>query len=66
MSEGRLGQQPLAASASSAQTDHFGGSPRLVDEHQSVGVEVRLVRLPGFTRLSDVGPVLLGGVQSFF
>ena len=38
----------------------------LVDEHQALGVKPALMRLPPGAAASDVGAILLAGVQSFF
>ena len=61
-----LSDQPLTTATAPVGAHHFGGGSGLVDEHQVLGIEVRLPGLPVLTLLSDVGPCLLGGVQSFF
>jgi hypothetical protein len=41
-------------------------SPGLVDEHQPLGAQRRLLRAPGAPCGGDVRPVLLGGVRGLF
>jgi hypothetical protein len=45
---------------------HLGGGAGLIDEHQSLGIEVQLAIEPGLAALQDVWPVLLGGVRRLF
>ena len=66
MSPRGLADQPLTAATAAAGADHFGGGPSLVNKHQALGIELGLLGLPVLAPLSDVGPRLLGGVQSFF
>ncbi len=66
MTPGRFADQAPAFRAASAQADHVGAGPGLVDEHQPIGVKLRLLRLPVLSGFGDVGPVLLAGVQRFF
>jgi hypothetical protein len=61
-----LGDQAGAASAASMAAGHVGLGPGLVDEHQALGVKPALIRLPPDPAASDVGAILLTGVQSFF
>ena len=66
MPEGRLADQPLATTAAPVGADHLGRGSGLVDEHQACRIKQRLGGLPALTRFGYVGPILLGGVQSFF
>jgi hypothetical protein len=61
-----LADKPLAPPASPIGTDHLGVGTRFVDEHQLGGIKACLAGFPKLPRLSDVGPVLFGGVQRFF
>jgi hypothetical protein len=61
-----LGEEPLASRASSVCARHVGFGPGLVDEDQTRRIELSLVFLPALTPPFDVGPILLGGVQTFF
>jgi hypothetical protein len=45
---------------------HVGGGPGLVDEDQSLGIEVELILEPLFAPGQDVGAILLGGVRGLF
>jgi hypothetical protein len=45
---------------------HVGLGPGLVDEYQPLGVKPALIGLPPDPAASDVGAILLAGVQSFF
>jgi hypothetical protein len=42
---------------------HVGRGPGLVDEYQTVGIEIELALEPLFALLQDVGAVLLDGVR---
>jgi hypothetical protein len=66
MSPRDLADEPLAPSTSPVSADHLGVGAGFVNEHQLGGIKARLAGLPMLARLSDVGPVLLGGVQRFF
>ena len=54
------------ATAAPMPAGHVGLGPGLVDEHQPLGVKPALMRLPPGPAASDVGAILLAGVQSFF
>jgi hypothetical protein len=66
MSVRQANPQALPSGAASVQACHLGGRTRLVDEHQSFRVEIKLSVKPSFSRSSDVGPVALAGVGGFF
>src|SRR4051812_22351561 len=42
------------------------GPNSLVDEHQSLGIEIKLALEPRLAPLADVRPVLLGGMRRLF
>ena len=58
-SETALGAAAMAAG-------HIGRGPRLVDEHQPLGIKVELAVEPLFALLQDVRPVLLDCMASLF
>jgi hypothetical protein len=58
--------QPLAPRAAAMAAGHVGGGPRLVDEHEALGVEIELAVEPALALLQDIGPVLLDRVPGFF
>ena len=58
-SETALGAAAMAAG-------HVGGGPRLIDEHEALGLQIELVVEPLFALPQDVGPVLLDGMASLF
>lgn len=58
--------QPLAARRAAMAARHLGGGPGLVDEHQPLGVEVRLALEPGLPAAQEVGTVLLGCALGLF
>jgi len=66
MSPGLFADQPLASATAPIATHHLGIGPRLVDKDQLLGIKACLAGLPLLTRLSDVWPILFGGVQAFF
>jgi hypothetical protein len=45
---------------------HLGGRAGLVDEHQPLGVQIRLALEPGLPTAQDVGTILLGRVPGLF
>jgi hypothetical protein len=61
-----LGDQPLASGAPSVGARHIGLGPGLVDKDEACGVKPTLILLPSGAPASDVGSVLLAGVQTFF
>lgn len=65
MSPRLLADQPLASGTASIATDHLGIGPSLVDKDQLLGIKACLADPPLLTRLSNVGPILFGGVQAF-
>ena len=58
--------QPFALSAPAAQRRHVGLHPGLIDEHQPLDVDARLILAPPGAPLGNVRPLLLGGVNAFF
>jgi hypothetical protein len=66
MSVRRLGDQALAFRPPTAQRRHVGLDPRLVDEHQTLGVDAGLTRLPARPPTRHVRAILLAGEQAFF
>jgi len=58
--------QPLTAAAAPVGANHLGRCSGLVDEHQALGIKLSLTGFPQLPRSRHVGPLLLGGVQSFF
>jgi hypothetical protein len=56
----------LAAPAPAMRGRHVGLCPCLVDEHETLGIELLLVFLPARPLGRYVRPVLLGGVHDFF
>ena len=56
----------LAAGRPAMLAGHIGFGPGFIDEDQSVRVDVTLMTLPALALTSNVGPVLLRGVQCFF
>lgn len=58
--------QSLAAQAAASEPHHVGAGCGLVDKYQSGGVKHALLSYPTSARPSDVGSLLLGGVQTFF
>jgi hypothetical protein len=45
---------------------HVGSGPRLIDEHEALGIEIELAVEPALPLPQDVGPVLLDGVPDLF
>jgi hypothetical protein len=45
---------------------HVRLGPGLVDEDQACGIDAALMAAPALALGGDVGPMLLGGVQTFF
>ena len=58
--------QALAPRRSPMQARHLGGSARLVDEDQTLGVKVELAVEPGAATPQDVGTVLLRRMPGLF
>jgi len=58
--------QTFAASAAAVPTSHVGGGPCLVDEHQSLRVEIELAFKPVPAAAQDVRTVLLAGMGGLF
>src|ERR1700730_7702148 len=60
------GIKPLAAPAPAMRGRHVGLCPCLVDEHETLGIELLLVFLPALPPGRYVRPLLLGGAHDFF
>ena len=58
--------QALTPPAAAMPAGHVGGSPGLVDEDQTLWIEIELGLEPGPAPLQDVGPILLGGMGGLF
>jgi hypothetical protein len=56
------GAQPLALGRPAIPTRHVGGRPGLVDEHQTLRIDIELTLEPLPAPLHDIWPVLLGGM----
>jgi len=61
-----LGQEFAAARRPAAKSRHVGLRPGLVDEDQARRIKPILILLPLRSPPGHVGPILLGGEQSFF
>ena len=55
------GDQALAARAATVVPGHIGLGPRLINEHEPVGIKPALRPLPAGALSGDIGPLLLGG-----
>jgi hypothetical protein len=66
MAMGKAHSQPLTPTTATVGTTHVGLRPCLVDEHQSVWIEVDLGIEPSLAALQDIGAVLLAGVSRLF
>jgi hypothetical protein len=60
-----LGNQALAAGAAPMRAGHVGLHPCLIDEDQTLWVNLALVLFPLVAPARDVGPVLFSGTQAF-
>jgi hypothetical protein len=56
----------LSAFGAAAEPGHLGGCTGLVDEDQTLGIEIRLRVEPSLAPRGDVGPLLFAGVRRFF
>jgi len=56
----------LATPGASATASHLGRRPRLIDEHQAIGIQFRLEFEPSLPPPQDVRTLLLAGVRGFF
>ena len=63
---GNFGDEPLAAPRPASQRLHVGLRPRLVDEHQTLGVDPALTLCPLGAPPQDVRPIALAGDDGFF
>jgi hypothetical protein len=66
MAVGNFGDEPLAAPRPASQRLHVGLRPRLVDEHQTLGVDPALTLCPLGAPPHDVRPIALAGDDGFF
>ena len=66
MPMGHSSPATLATFGPAAQPGHLGRGAGLVDEYETLRVEVRLRFEPGFAPSGDVGPFLLRRVRCFF
>ena len=62
----RLADQALPAAAPTSERSHIGLRPSLVDEDQTFGVDVGLMRLPAGASPGDVRAVLFASERGFF
>lgn len=60
------GDQALAARAAAVVSGHIGLGPRLINEHEPAGIKPALHTLPTGAPPRDIGPLLLGGHETFF
>ena len=60
------GNKTFASAGPATGTRHVGLGPGLIDEHETTWIEPALVSLPSRAPARHVGPVLLGGVETFF
>ena len=58
--------QALAAPAAAVRAGHLRRGPGLVDEDETLGVEIDLAVEPVLAPLQDVGAILLAGVRGLF
>ena len=58
--------EPLAAGRAAVTAGHLGGGAGLVDEDQSLGIEIELGVEPGLTTAQDVRTALLGRMPGLF
>ncbi len=49
-----------------AQPGHLGAGPGLIDEHQALGIEIRLQVEPSPPPAQDIRPLLFACVRGFF
>jgi hypothetical protein len=66
MSVWRVANQPFASGRAAAQACHVCLGRRLVDEDEPGWVERSLAAFPVLAGLGDIGPVLLGRMESLF
>ena len=58
--------QALALQAAAMAAGHVGGGPGLIDEHETLRLQIDLALEPFITPLQDVGSVLLEGIASLY
>jgi hypothetical protein len=63
---GNFGQEAFPDRSASAEAGHIGFGPGFVDENQTSRRSRRLLAFPVLAFLSDIGPVLLGGMNRLF
>ena len=61
-----LGDKALAHRRATVLADHLGRNRRLVDEHETRGLQLRLLGFEFSARCRNIRSILLGGVQCFF
>ena len=61
-----LVDQALAARRAAVEAGDIARNAGFIDEHQPLGIKPALIGLPPDPAASDVGAILLAGVQSFF
>ena len=66
MAMGNADAKPLALGCASVAARHVGRGPRLVDEDETLGIEIGLALEPVFTPLQDIRAILLAGVRGLF
>lgn len=60
------GSASLPTRRTPTQPGHFGRNGGLINEHQVLGIKIRLGIEPGLTLGGDIGSLLLAGVRRFF
>jgi len=58
--------QSFAAAATAVRSGHVGRGPGLIDEDETLGIEIELRLEPGLAALQDVRPILFAGVRGLF
>jgi hypothetical protein len=58
--------QPFAAAATAVGSGHAGRGPGLIDEDETLGIEIELLLEPGLAAPQDVRPILFAGVRRLF
>ena len=61
-----LGDKSLANRRAAVVADHLGRNRRFVDEHETRGLQLRLLGFEFSARCGNIRSILLGGVQCFF
>ena len=58
--------QSFAAAATAVRSGHVGRGPGLIDEDETLGIEIELLLEPGLAALQDVRPIPFAGVRGLF